>query len=93
MFWMQRLSLHSGLMKRMGLLLGIDFGRAVADGQLSPETLRGAFLRCAACVRPGACDRWLEDHSSGAEAAPPWCGNMGLMAELAQGPEPTGRTS
>jgi hypothetical protein len=38
-------------------------------------------LACTGCAAPGACERWLDSREAG-EAAPDYCRNTGLFAEL-----------
>ncbi|MFC7703144.1 DUF6455 family protein [Plastorhodobacter daqingensis] len=82
MFGLTKLDLHAGLVNRMGDVLGADLGVALVEGRLSGQELRGAVLRCCGCGSESACDRWLEDHRAGAEAAPAYCRNEALFERL-----------
>jgi hypothetical protein len=72
-----------GLVKRMAATVGVDLGRAVAEGRVTAEDLRGVVTKCTGCACPDACGRWLEEHVGGAEAAPAYCRNADLFARLA----------
>lgn len=83
MFWMDTMSRHNGLVRRMGKAVGADPARAVAEGTLAPQALRSAVLRCTGCTHTAECEHFLADHPDGAEAAPEYCLNADLMAALA----------
>lgn len=63
------------LMAQMAKAVGVNLGH------LTPPELAMASLRCAGCVRAGACKSWLEDHPV-APAAPDYCRNADTMARL-----------
>jgi hypothetical protein len=81
---------HTDLVKRMAEAVGADLPRALSDGALTPEGLRGAVVACTGCTCPDACGDWLDRTGTGAEAgstAPPgYCRNAELWARLADRP-------
>ncbi|WP_343116740.1 DUF6455 family protein [Ostreiculturibacter nitratireducens] len=83
MFGAKAINRHAALMNRMGEELGLYLNEALADGTLPVETWRGAVVRCTGCSDPEDCQRWLADHAeTGAEEAPGYCRNRGLMESL-----------
>lgn len=80
MITMKKLDHHFGLMENMARKVGGDLGDALTEGRISPETLRGAALRCTGCQHPDECEKWLAEHAEGAEHAPTYCRN-GLLLE------------
>jgi len=85
MLSMKKLDRHFGLMESVAQKVGTDFGDALVEGRVSPETLRGAVLRCAGCSHPDDCARWIDAHPEGAEHAPSYCRNGLLMERLSAG--------
>ncbi len=82
MFSLKKFDHHFGLMEDVAKKVGVDFGEALAEGRISPETLRGAALRCTGCTHPEECAQWSIDHPQGADAAPAYCRNGLLMERL-----------
>ncbi len=76
-----RLNRHSRLMSRMADALGVDLGDAVSRGDLKPDELRSAVLRCTGCINPGDCEKRLDREQVGS-AAPEYCRNKMLMESL-----------
>ena len=84
MFLSRKIDRHLTLFGRMAQAVGADLGDAVEGGRLSSEGLRLAALRCTACTMPEACALWLDGQGAGADAAPDYCRNAGLLADLAE---------
>ncbi len=77
-----RIDRHARLVGRMAGTLGIDLTQAAMAGEMPPEALRSAVLRCTGCERAGACESWLAVHDSAAET-PAYCRNKSLFDRLA----------
>lgn len=79
---MQKIDRHANLMHRMAETVGADLGDALVSGRLSGQQVRSAVIRCSGCAHADECVGWLGDHAGGAEAAPSFCRNAGLLARL-----------
>lgn len=73
---------HDALMTRMARTLGADLDEAELRGDLPPELRGEMLLACTGCTDPEGCRHWLDTHPS-AEAAPGYCRNAALLADLA----------
>lgn len=73
---------HADLVDRMATAQGVDLEARMMAGHLTPDTLNDAILSCTGCAAPDACEHWLAAHEDGA-AAPDYCRNAGLLADLA----------
>lgn len=82
MLSLKKLDHHFGLMETVARKVGADLGDALAEGRISPETLRGAALRCTGCTHPDECAEWADAHPDGADHAPSYCRNGLLMERL-----------
>jgi len=76
---------HANLVDRMADALGIDLEEQTYSGQLDPETLCDAVLRCTGCSDPEGCESWLNAQGGVAEAAPIKCRNAQMFADLKNG--------
>ena len=72
---------HADLVDRMATAQGVDLEEAMMAGHLTPGELGDAVLACTGCAAPETCAHWLAAHDSG-EAAPAYCRNSDLLAEL-----------
>jgi hypothetical protein len=82
MLSLKKLDHHFGLMEDVAKRVGVDFGEALTEGRITPETLRGAALRCTGCTHPEECAEWSAEHADGAEHAPAYCRNGLLLDRL-----------
>ncbi len=76
---------HTELVDRMAATLGLDLEEKVYAGQLDPETLCDAVLRCTGCADPDGCEAWMAAQGGTAEAAPILCRNGEVFAALKDG--------
>jgi hypothetical protein len=79
-----KLDRHADLVNRMAETVGADLGDAAIRGQIRPEEMRSAVLRCTACDSVEECGHWLDDHAEGAAAAPGYCRNKATLDRLAK---------
>ena len=77
------LKMHEALMDRMARTLGADLDDAELRGDLPPEMRQEMLLSCTGCSDPNGCAHWLDTHES-AGAAPGYCRNGPVLAELAR---------
>jgi len=75
---------HAGLVDRMAGAQGVDLEAKMMEGLRTPGNLADAVLACTGCANPGDCARWLDSHEPG-EAAPDYCRNSDLFADLKAG--------
>ena len=78
---------HTDLVKRMAEAVGADLPRALSDGTLTPEGLRGAVASCTGCACPDACGDWLDRTAAGTAAPPGYCRNADLWSRLSDRPK------
>lgn len=83
MFNFRKIDKHATLMNRMGDAQNVDFGSAMAKGDLSAHAYRAAIMSCTHCEHPDDCSRYLDEHADGAPA-PSYCRNAGLLTRLGQ---------
>ena len=76
-----RLDRHSRLVGRMADALDVDLEEKMMRGEMRPEEMRSAVLRCVGCSDPGDCTAKLDDGLI-ADEAPVYCRNQALMAQL-----------
>jgi hypothetical protein len=76
------LQTHEDLMGRMARTLGADLDEAELRGDLPPEMRESMLLSCTGCSDLEGCRHWLDSHEQ-AEAAPGYCRNGALLADLA----------
>ncbi|MBR9650991.1 DUF6455 family protein [Thalassovita aquimarina] len=81
MGFINRLSVHTPIMARMGKVLGVDFARAMERDPSAVHKYREAAMRCAQCNREGDCQPWMDAHGQASEA-PDYCRNKALLEEL-----------
>ena len=80
----RKMDRHADLVNRMAEATGADLPKALETGQLSPQALRSAVIRCTRCGAPEACDVWLDE--GGDQRMPPaFCANGRLFAQIAAG--------
>ncbi|MGP1358486.1 DUF6455 family protein [Roseicyclus sp.] len=77
------LKTHEALMDRMARTLGADLDEAELRGELAPEIRHAMLLSCTGCSDPAGCAHWLDTHER-AEAAPGYCRNGSVLADLAR---------
>ena len=83
MIGFERLEKHERLVSQMAETLGLDLVEEVQRGNLAPSELRNRVFRCVGCDCTQACASWMADHVQGAEAAPEYCRNHQMFADLA----------
>lgn len=76
---------HTDLVDRMADTLGIDLEEKVYAGQLDPETLCDAVLRCTGCSDPDGCEKWLAAQDGVVENPPIMCRNGEVFLGLKNG--------
>ncbi|MFN3209428.1 MAG: DUF6455 family protein [Roseovarius sp.] len=76
---------HTELVDMMARTLGIDLEEEVYSGQLDPEALCDAVLRCTGCSNPDGCEAWMAAQGTVADAAPAMCRNGEVFATLKAG--------
>jgi hypothetical protein len=79
-----KLDRHADLVTRMADTVGADLGEAAIRGQIRPEEMRSAVIRCTACDSVEDCQHWLADHADGAEAAPGYCRNKSVLDRISK---------
>lgn len=72
-------------MDRMAETLGLNIGAQYNARLVSRRQLERASERCGNCPDPEGCAIWLDDHPSGARAAPELCPNKALFDHLRAG--------
>ncbi|SFP81232.1 DUF6455 family protein [Tranquillimonas alkanivorans] len=77
----EKIDRHVSLMHGMAERCDADLS-AMVERPRGAEIYRAAVLRCTGCRCPGACAHWQAEHET-AEAAPAFCRNRELFAELA----------
>jgi len=82
MGFISRIDHHAELLNRMAETVHADFGAAMAAGTLRADEIRGAVFACMNCAGATQCPSWMELHQAGAEAAPEYCRNRGLLARI-----------
>jgi hypothetical protein len=78
---LDKIDRRAEVMNRMAETLDVDFAAVIAQTPEAVREYRQAVLRCVACGREGECATWMAEHPH-AEAAPDYCRNRDLMAEL-----------
>jgi len=73
---------HTKLFLRMADTQGVDVDEQVMRGNLDPEVVPQAVLRCTACTRPQECAHWLASHPPTDARVPNYCMNKNLLASL-----------
>lgn len=73
---------HATLVDHMASKLGLDLDEKTMQGQLPPERLSEAVLRCTGCACPGDCEAWLAEKSAPQPATPSYCRNQDLFDQL-----------
>ncbi|MEM9975267.1 MAG: DUF6455 family protein [Pseudomonadota bacterium] len=63
------------LMRGMAATAGVDFDRAIADGDLTQDEYDGMVRRCAECTAGETCMRWRAEGAPGAPDLPSYCLN------------------
>ena len=76
---------HADLVDRMAGTLGLDLEEKVYAGQLDPETLCDAILRCTGCSDPNGCEAWMARQTAPVDATPLMCRNGEVFAALKSG--------
>lgn len=79
----KKLDDHADLSSRMAKRAGADVGARVASGDLRPETLRAAILKCADCTEACACRTLLQGDTQNGEI-PDYCLNKSLFEDLSR---------
>ena len=79
--YLKKLDRHSQLMQSMAGRVGVDLSEKVAEGGTAMRNYRQAVSRCMSCDGVEACQHWLAEHDH-AEAAPEYCRNRAMFAEL-----------
>jgi hypothetical protein len=79
----KKLDDHADLSSRMAKRAGADVGARVASGDLHPETLRAAILKCADCTETCACRVLLQGDTQKGEI-PDYCLNKDLFEDIAR---------
>lgn len=77
----KKIDRHGTLMGKMAEHVGVDLCDGLADGRLRAVAYREAVMRCTQCNHVEACQNWMQETVS-AEAAPPYCCNRVMFAEL-----------
>ncbi|MCB1311016.1 MAG: hypothetical protein KDK29_03595 [Sedimentitalea sp.] len=76
---------HAELLDAMAQRLSVDLEDAVFRGDLRPDEIADAVLRCADCPNPRHCAEWLLNHPRGAETTPQFCRNRAELERLRGG--------
>ena len=79
------LKTHADLVDRMADAVGVDLEQAMMEGRMSFDQLGDAVLACTGCSNPEECERWLDQHAEGADAAPGYCRNRDTFRRLRDG--------
>ncbi|MEM9551985.1 MAG: DUF6455 family protein [Pseudomonadota bacterium] len=77
----QVLKHHAELVDRMAQTVGVDLETAVMKGQLPPEEITDAVLRCTGCTNPEHCGQWLNE-TEHADAPLGYCRNAEMLKRL-----------
>lgn len=85
MFGFAKYDRHSGLVSRMGDVLGVDVSEEMQRGALPPEEWHRAVQRCFGCLQADNCEGWLKAHRDDATAPPSYCRNTDMLALLGKG--------
>lgn len=72
-FWITR-----GMVRRMG----INLTEAMHDGLLTQADFAEMISRCRCCTGAKGCLAFLSEHPDAVAAAPDWCRNAAVLAEL-----------
>jgi hypothetical protein len=64
---------HFWMARSVARLLGIDFHKAMMQGDLDRDAYRGLINRCRTCPDVGACEHWLARSCGQADAPPEGC--------------------
>ncbi|WP_420569404.1 DUF6455 family protein [Thalassovita sp.] len=73
---------HATLVDRMASKRGLDLDEKTMQGQLPPEQLSEAVLRCTGCACPNECETWLAEKTAPQQATPSYCRNQDLFDQL-----------
>jgi hypothetical protein len=82
MFSQSKLKKHADLMDRTATALGVDLEEAVLRGELDPQDIPEAVLRCAACTDPDHCASLTRADNTVLEDIPSYCRNKNTLAQL-----------
>ncbi|WP_158966512.1 DUF6455 family protein [Chachezhania sediminis] len=75
---------HAELVDRMAHAVGVDLEEVVFRAQLDMSEVTDAVMACTGCTDPEGCQHWLKAHEGAvADAAPGYCRNRDLFADLA----------
>lgn len=79
----EKLKQHAALFSKMAQAAGLETETALISGAwLSPGDISDAVLRCTQCAGVKHCERWLASVDTADNAAPGFCRNRDLFAEL-----------
>ena len=73
---------HFYMTRSVARVMGLSLSEAMQSGALRPETYAAMVTACRACALVEACERWLGQQTSLAEAAPPGCCNAAVLDRL-----------
>ena len=73
---------HKALMRRMGVVVGLDPDCALDAGRVTLEQIDTALSRCTRCSGADACADWLGAQRAGAALPPAFCANGRFWAEI-----------
>ncbi|MDO6482762.1 DUF6455 family protein [Shimia thalassica] len=78
----KKLDDHSDLMGKMSDKVGVDWGEKISEHPEMARQYRTAVMTCTQCKSVGECRGWQATHDH-ADAAPDYCLNKDLLAQLA----------
>lgn len=73
---------HAELLDRMAQRLSVDLEEAVLRGEMRPDSIADAVLRCADCPNPDHCAAMLTQPAVGPARAPGYCRNRRELERL-----------
>ncbi len=77
-----KLADRAWLMRGMAETTGVDFDRALAEGQITQAEYDGMVRRCADCTAGETCMRWRAEGAPGAPELPGYCLNHERIESL-----------